>query len=146
MAGTGELKRSLVNQAKSLGVNNRICFPGRIPYPDMPRAYASIDIFAMPSRHEELGVAALEASSMRKPVIVTNKWGMKEIAVNGETGYLIEPGDVKSLAAHIVALAKNPDLRIALGNKGREFVRMNYEFENIMESADRYCTDIIEHR
>jgi glycosyltransferase involved in cell wall biosynthesis len=144
MAGSGELRDSLIEQAKSVGVSNRILFPGRIPYEDMPRALASIDIFAMPSRYEELGVAALEASSMLKPVIVTRKWGMKEVAVDGETGWFIEEGDVKSLAGYLVKLADDSDLRQELGGNGRKFVQSKYEFDTIMQSADRYCTEIIE--
>jgi len=144
MTGSGELRDSLIELAKSLGVASRILFPGRIPYEDMPRALASIDIFAMPSRYEELGVAALEASSMKKPVIITRKWGMKEVAVDGETGWFIEPGDVKSLAGYIVNLAGDPALRATLGENGRRFVQENYEFEKIIQAADRYCTEIIE--
>jgi len=146
MAGSGELRDSLEKQAEALDVSNRIIFPGRIPYEEMPCAIASIDIFAMPSRYEELGVAALEASSMKKPVIITRKWGMKEVAVDGETGYFIDVGDVKSLAGYLLKLAGDPELRETLGENGRRFVQENYEFEKIMQSADRYCSEIIDRR
>jgi len=144
MAGAGEMKKQLQEQARGLEIENRIIFPGRIPYEEMPRALASIDIFAMPSRYEELGVAALEASAMKKPVIVTSKWGMKEVIEPDVTGLFIAPGDSEALAAHIGKLAEDPTLRRKMGEAGREFVRNNYEFDKIMEAADRYCTGIIE--
>ncbi len=143
MAGAGEMKEELFELAKSLEVENRIAFPGRIPYSDMPRALKSIDIFAMPSRYEELGVAALEASSMRKPVIVTRKWGMKDVAEHGVTGYFIPVGDTVALAEYIIELCGDLQLRSKLGDAGREFVKSKFEFETIMESADRYCNEII---
>jgi glycosyltransferase involved in cell wall biosynthesis len=144
MAGTGEMKDQLVEQATSLEIENRIVFPGRIPYDEMPRALAAVDIFTMPSRYEELGVAALEASAMRKPVVITKKWGMSEVALEGETGLYIAPGDIDLLRDHIVKLAHDIQFRTRLGNAGREFVQGKFEFEKIMQDADRYCTDIIE--
>jgi glycosyltransferase involved in cell wall biosynthesis len=142
IAGAGEMRAKLIEQAKILGVENRIVFPGRIPYPDMPEAMKGVDIFAMPSRYEELGVAALEASAMRKPVILTGTWGMREVAIDGETGYFIEPGDVDALAGFLVKLGRDAELRHKLGGAGREFVKANFEFERLMETADRYCAGI----
>jgi L-malate glycosyltransferase len=143
MAGSGDMKDQLVGMAKSLKIENRIIFPGRLLYADMPKALKGIDIFAMPSRYEELGVAALEASSMCKPVIITKKWGMEEVAADGATGFFIEPGDVESLAKFIVQLASDESLRRKLGESGREFVKANYEFDTIMQRADKYCSEII---
>jgi len=144
MAGTGAMKDHLLEQAKKLEIENRICFPGRIKYEDMPRALAAVDIFVMPSRFEELGVAALEASAMKKPVIITRKWGMAEVAVHEVTGYFIAPGDIDLLADYIYKLAEDVILRKKFGEGGREFVKKNFEFDRIMESADRFCTEIIE--
>ncbi len=144
MAGSGEMRKGLTELAGRFGIENRIVFPGRISYFDMPRALKAVDIFAMPSRYEELGVAALEASSMRVPVIVTRKWGMVEVAQEGVTGCFIEPGDVDALAEHLVRLSRDPTLRLKMGNAGREFVRADFEFETIMRSADRYCDRLID--
>ncbi|MCX6646129.1 MAG: glycosyltransferase [bacterium] len=144
MAGSGEMKDELYDRARKLEIEDRIIFPGRIPYIDMPKALNSIDIFAMPSRYEELGVAALEASAMRKPVIVTDRWGMKEVMVEGKTGYFIGVGDSEKLAEYIIKLSNDPQLRVALGNAGRKFVQENYEFEKIMLASDEYASKIIQ--
>ncbi len=144
MAGSGDMKDQLVEQARKLGIVDRIVFPGRIPYEDMPKALNSIDIFAMPSRYEELGVAALEASAMRVPVIVTDRWGMKEVMIDGVTGVFIGMGDTEKLAENLIELSNNPTLRLELGKAGREFVKEKYEFDKIMEASDEYSTRIIE--
>lgn len=144
MAGSGEMKDQLVEQAEKLKIRDRIMFPGRIPYEDMPKVLNSIDIFAMPSRYEELGVAALEASAMRVPVIVTDRWGMKEVMIDGVTGIFIGMGDTEKLAENLVKLSNDPTLRIELGKAGREFVKEKYEFDKIMEASDEYSARIIE--
>ncbi len=144
IAGSGPMKNYLLNLAVSLDIADRICFPGHIPHSDIPRALAGIDIFAMPSRYEVFGVSAIEASAMEKPVIVTRKWGMVEVIEDGVTGLFIEPDDVNALAGHIVKLARHPELRSRMGAAGRKFVQEKFEFDKIMQSADEYCTRIIE--
>jgi glycosyltransferase involved in cell wall biosynthesis len=142
IGGWGRLLEILTQMAQSLNVADRICFPRRIHFEDMPRALAGVDIFAMPSRYEVLGVAALEASAMMKPVIASRKWGIPEVMQDGVTGILVEPEDPDSLAEAIVRLARDPAMRGKMGEEGRKFVRENYEFENIMRRADLYCEEI----
>ncbi len=145
IAGSGGMLDSLTNQAHDLGVDNRIVFPGRIPYSEMPGAYAAIDIFTMPSRYETFGVAALEASSMEKPLIVSERWGMKEVLINNESGIFTPPGDAERLAELIIQLANDGVLRKKLGRSGREFVKGKYEFESIMNRADQFCNCLIDN-
>jgi len=146
MAGTGSMKDQLAQKVKDLEIDNRFLFPGRIPEEEMPRAYAAIDIFVMPSRFESLGVAALEASAMKKPVIVTEYQGMKEVIIGGKTGLFIDPGDEMMLAEQIMKLDNEPLLRTKLGEAGRQFVKENFEFEMLMERADKFISRIIDKK
>jgi glycosyltransferase involved in cell wall biosynthesis len=142
IGGWGRLLEILMQMAQSLNVSDRICFPRRIHFEDMPGALAGVDIFAMPSRYEVFGVGALEASAMMKPVIASRKWGIPEVVQDGVTGILVEPEDPDSLAQAIVKLAHDSDLRRKMGEEGRGFVKKNYEYENIMQQADLYCEEI----
>jgi glycosyltransferase involved in cell wall biosynthesis len=144
IGGDGSLRAELEKQAKDLGVSEYIVFTGQIPYLSMPRYLASIDIFVMPSRYEVFGVAALEASSMKLPVIISKKWGMIETAVDNVTGLFFEPENVDDLTAKIIKLAGNGELRNKFGLAGRKFVQENYEFDSIMNKADEYCRNILE--
>jgi glycosyltransferase involved in cell wall biosynthesis len=143
IGGSGTLLPALRKLADSLGISDRVCFAGLIKHSDMPSALAGIDIFAMPSRYEVLGVAALEASSMAKPVIVAKKWGMVEVMEDKVTGLFMEPENPDDLAQKILTLARDPELRNRMGTAGREFVKKKYEFESIMESADRFCAKLM---
>ena len=81
----------------------------------------------------------IEASSCRKPVIVSNVGGLPEVVVNNETGFIVESEDYKSAAEKINSLIVNAELRKEMGNSGREFVINNYNFEsNLKEMINLY--------
>ena len=146
IAGDGSLMNSLMRKSEKLGIKNRVAFPGRIKYRDMPRALAAIDIFAMPSRHEALGVAALEASAMEKPVIISAVEGSFEVIQDNLTGFLVQVENPKELAHRIVQLANDPALRASMGKAGRIFVMNNFELENIMRKVELFYKEIAEER
>lgn len=79
------------------------------------------DIGIVPSTESEpFGLVAVEAMLRSKPVIASNHGGLKEIVVNNQTGYLVEPSNSKALADSIFKLAKNEQLRKDFGEKGYE--------------------------
>jgi L-malate glycosyltransferase len=141
IGGVGPMLEILKKQASRR--EKHFCFPGRIPFDQMPSALAAIDIFVMPSRNESFGVAALEASAMKKPVIARGKWGIPEVVLDNETGLLVEyrnrPGN---LSDEIMRLCNDPDLQARLGENGRQFVQSNFEYSTLMQKADSYYSQI----
>jgi glycosyltransferase involved in cell wall biosynthesis len=59
--------------------------------------------------------------------------GAAEVCISGETGFLIPPGDVKSLAARLTQLAQDEALRERLGGRGQDFVRRHFAVETMVE-------------
>jgi glycosyltransferase involved in cell wall biosynthesis len=89
-------------------------------YCDHPADYlAASDIAALCSDGEGFSVALLEAMVSALPVVVSNSNVCPELVVDGETGLLFPVGDDGALAAHILALARDPDTRTRLGDAGR---------------------------
>src|SRR5262249_9390813 len=68
----------------------------------------SLDLFIMPSRSEAWGLAALEAMVHGVPVVASNIQGLAEIVSDGESGWLIPPGDPHALASAIARAASDP--------------------------------------
>lgn len=89
---------------------------------DILRFYLIADIFALPSFVEGLPIALLEAMATGLPSISTNVYGIPEAVHNDETGLLIPPGDVISLADAIDRLCAGETLRLRIGNAGRQHV------------------------
>jgi glycosyltransferase involved in cell wall biosynthesis len=102
---------------------------------DMPACLAAADIVALPSLHEGLGVAALEAMAAGRPVLASRVGGLGEVVVAEETGLLVPPGDADALAAALARLAGDPALRARLGAAGRARVLACYTSERMAEGT-----------
>jgi hypothetical protein len=86
---------------------------------DMPAVIQNIDLLASPSRHEGMGRVNVEAMAAGKPVIGASATGIAEVVVDGETGFLLDPADTAAFADRILALAKDRELRMRMGEAGR---------------------------
>jgi glycosyltransferase involved in cell wall biosynthesis len=86
---------------------------------DVARLMAAADIFALPSHFEGLPMSVIEAMLCGLPVVTTDIRGPREMVVAGETGLLVPPGEVDSLAAALQALASDPARRARMGEAGR---------------------------
>jgi glycosyltransferase involved in cell wall biosynthesis len=86
---------------------------------DVARLMAASDIYAMPSLYEPFGLVFAEAMAMRLPVVALNTGGTIEVVAHDQTGLLSEPGDVAALAANILVLIRDGELRKRLGSNGR---------------------------
>jgi glycosyltransferase involved in cell wall biosynthesis len=84
------------------------------------------DVVALPSFTEGLPNVALEAGAAGLPVVASNVGGLPEVVANGQTGYLVPPGEAKALAARLTDLLQRPDWARAFGAAARR--RMHEEF------------------
>lgn len=95
--------------------------------PDLVRLYQSCDIFALPSRAEAFGIAAVEASAVGLPVVATSIGGLGEIVMDGKTGFVVPMNDVSALAERLRCLAENVDLRRELGQAARQHAEIHFD-------------------
>ena len=87
--------------------------------PRLLELYRSSSIFALPSRAEAFGIAAVEASACGLPVVVADTGGLSDIVVDGVTGYRVAVGDVDRVTERLGALVDSPALRRRLGEAAR---------------------------
>ncbi len=142
LAGEGALRRELEAIAASLGLIDEVRFYGFVT--DTTRFLSEIDIFVLPSLHEGLGVAALEAMAAGKPVVATRVGGLAESVLDTVTGMLVLPGDVKALAGALANLADDPSLARAMGEKGAERVRRHFTLEQMARGNEAYYYDLLQ--
>ncbi len=115
IAGEGDEARELKKLASSLGVENSVFFIGWVnnPYELMN----IIDISVLTSISEGFPYSILEGAMCKKASISTNVGGIPELFINGENGFLFNPGDINSLVTHLITLANNSNLREQFGKK-----------------------------
>ncbi|XP_078174533.1 sulfoquinovosyl transferase SQD2-like [Carex rostrata] len=98
-------------------------FTGMLSGEELSRAYASADMFVMPSESETLGQVVLESMSSAVPVVAARAGGIPDIIPadeEGRTGFLFSPGDLDDCLAKVKRLLSEPDLREAMGHAARE--------------------------
>lgn len=119
--GNGSQREELINKRNSLGLENNILF---LDYKKNILDYVyNFDFMILTSLWEGMSYAVQEAMALSKPVIALtspNVSGVKEIIVNGETGYLIESDYVNELAKYILVLSKDINRRLKLGRAAME--------------------------
>lgn len=116
LAGGGTEIERLRQQVEDRGLQGRVRVPG--PVKPVFDVYAASDVFVMPSFHEGLCNACLEASFAELPQVVSTAGGNAEIIVDGETGYVVPKGDVDKLAEALERYLADPALAIAHGKAG----------------------------
>jgi L-malate glycosyltransferase len=131
--GEGDLRAPLEKQIKQLSLAKRVLLPGFRE--DVMSLMKSADLFVMSSVTEGLGSAVLDAMAMGHAVVGTRAGGIPEAIVPDETGLLVEPADAKALAAAIVRLLKDANLRKQLGEAGRQRVAEHFGVDRLVEGT-----------
>lgn len=117
LAGGGSEHERLRAQAARLGLSARVLLPG--PVRPVHDVYAASDVFCMPSFHEGLCNACLEAGFAALPQVVSDAGGNAEIVVDGVTGAVVPKGDADALAAALRSYLVDPARGRAHGEAGR---------------------------
>lgn len=134
LGGTGPLTASLINQAKTLGLHDRIVFLGRIPDDILPTYYHACDVFCMPSVEpsEAFGLVQVEAMACRKPVVCCELHnGVTYVNRHAETGLVVPPGDGQALSEALRCLLSDDALRIELGEQAYRRAKSEFTIEHM---------------
>lgn len=108
LAGSGTEEESLRRLADSLGVEERVFFPGYIK--GLETWYAMADAVVTASRSEGLPFNVMEAMFLERPVVASRVKGHTDLITDGESGLLVPYGDPKALARAIRRLLEEPSL------------------------------------
>ena len=100
---------------------------------------AALDLYLHPALMEGFGIAVVEAMAMGKAVVATTAGGLPEVVAQGETGLLVPPGDVDSLAATVVSLLKDKVRREQMGRCGKARAQEHFSLDaSVMQVEQLY--------
>lgn len=117
--------------AHELGIADKVTFTGLLNNPTAMGVFDATDIYCQASVWQEAsGLAALEAMSVKLPVVASNTGGLPENVRDGRTGILVPVGDVDAICAALKRLVANPDLRRNMGEAGYESVLRTHRIED----------------
>jgi glycosyltransferase involved in cell wall biosynthesis len=143
IAGEGELRATLERQIKEHRLEKHVLLAGFRP--DVLSLHKAFDLFVMSSVTEGLGTSLLDAMAAAKPVVATTAGGIPEVVIDGETGFLVPPRDHEAMAAAIVRLLKDEDLRRRMGAAGLARARTRFSAERMVQETVRVYQRVAMH-
>jgi D-inositol-3-phosphate glycosyltransferase len=111
----GEVAQGLRACVEDQHLTEYVRFLGPVEQKRLPYYYAAADVCAMPSFYESFGMVAIEAMACGTPVVASRAGGMQFTVSDGETGYLVAPGDEAALADAIARIVGNCELGDRMG-------------------------------
>lgn len=143
LVGAGEDGKALATEAAEANVGDRVHFVGARPHDEIPGWLSAADVFVLPSWHEGLPNAVVEAMACERPVVATRVGGIPEAVEDGESGVLVERGDVEALADAITLLAKDSTRRASMGAAGRRIVERRFTWEKNAEKTVQVYREVL---
>lgn len=145
IAGTGghdpdPPERDYPEHLRSLARSDDVRFAGAVPDAALAGLYRRAAVVAVPSVEvtcygrtiavsELLGLTAIEAMASGTPVVASRLGGLAEVVVDGETGFLVEPGNTGELGARLEALLNEPERARRMGDAARRLVLERYTWD-----------------
>jgi glycosyltransferase involved in cell wall biosynthesis len=119
LVGDGILRKQFETQLRDAGLEKYFVLTGLVPPERIPFLLSAMDGLVHVSLREGLARTLPQALIAGKPVITYDVDGAREVAITGETGFLLPPKSIEALSTAILELAANPQLRSRLGQGGR---------------------------
>lgn len=147
IAGSGEEENALKSLVKQLNADRFIIFLGDISNENKYALLETSDIFLFPNHSagnndfEGFGISCIEASFFGNIIIGGNHGGVKEAVLDKETGFLFDfddPASINQAVNVIKASIENPELREKIKRQGIEYVRSNYDWNQLIHNFIRH--------
>ncbi len=123
VAGSGDHLDSLRRTAASMGIGDRTDFIGHVGEAEKVKMLQEVHVVANPSSKEGWGVTVIESNACGTPVVASDVPGLRDAVVEGETGFLVPHGDIGALAARMLTLLEDADLRRRMSERAVEWSR-----------------------
>ena len=144
MVGRGPLEEMIESEIKMYDWQDSIILTGFED--DIASVMQAIDVLLLPSYWEGFGIVLIEAMAAGKPAISTLTSSMPEIVADGETGFLIEPGDAEELARRAVELLKDGRLRNRFGAAAQQRVKDMFTLDSMISRLENFFAEQIARR
>lgn len=140
LVGDGPEMDNLKHLARAGGIADKVKFWGRLPREETLERLGESHVLVHPSLHDSGGWVCIEAMASGRPVICLNLGG-PAIQVTEQTGFKVPGRDpdqaIQDMAAVMQTLAHDPDLRVQMGQAGRQRVNENFSWKVVGERLNQ---------
>ena len=142
--GRGHMKKSLMKNAKKLGIEHAIFIRSSMSFEDLSQHFRSADLVVYPSYYEGQGLIPLESLASGTPVVTVDQAPLTEM-VDMSVGDLFQSGDSDDLAKSVCRILDQPQQRVEKAKAGRERVLSKYTYEHNSEDFLRIYRSIVKN-
>ena len=135
ISGEGPAQMWLEDQARSLGIREKVLFTGYADKKLRNNLYQIADVAAFPSLYEPFGIVSLEAMVTKTPVVVSDVGGFSEIVEHNLNGLKVYPGDSASLAHNLLRVLSEQNLAANLIANAYQEVKTEYNWQTIAKKT-----------
>lgn len=135
IGGKGGMYDELKEQAKALGIENKVYFTGYLNSKEVQKMYKCADVAVFPSTYEPFGIVALEAMLAGVPTVVSDIGGLNEIVEHGVNGMKSYAGNGNSIADSVLSLLYNHQLCNNITKNAKNKVKQEFNWNKISEET-----------
>ncbi|MDN5653302.1 MAG: glycosyltransferase family 4 protein, partial [Lactococcus lactis] len=144
----GPIRSLIETYAEQYDISDWLILPGRVPHEQVEKYYSLIDIAPFPRKPWPVcemvsPMKPLEALAMKKAVVVSSVDALQEMVIDGQTGLVFDKNSTDDLADQLQRLITDSNLRVQLGNNGREWVEENRSWAVTMTKAKNVLNDLL---
>lgn len=129
--GTGPQEERLLTQSRQLNLTDTVIWHGWAAPSTLALYYSAADAVVLPSYSEGMPRVMPEAMASGTLFIGTNISGVRDHVIDGNNGFLVQPGDVSSLADRLRQAMTDPDQAAELARRGAEYARLHFDWASI---------------
>ena len=144
VAGDGELAGELRSSAANAGIAEQVRMLGWTG--DVEGVYAAADVVLLTSDNEGMPVSLIEAALAGRPAVTPAVGSAAEVVADGETGFVVAPGDVDALAAAVCRLLDDADLRHTMGATAARRAEHRFSTVRLVADTEQIYTDLARER
>lgn len=134
IAGRGSLEKLVEKKTQPLNIEKNLKLLGFIEKTELDSHYKTADVLICPVRWPEpFGRVALEAMACGTPVVAYNLGGFSDTILDGETGFLVAPGDIEDFTSKVKIILLDDDLRKRMGERCMQWVQEEFRVEKIVQ-------------
>ena len=142
IVGNGPEEHDLRRQVQEHGLEKLVTFCP--PMPDIGELICNLDIVVVPTLRGGVGLTAVEAMAMARPVVASAVGELLHLIGDDETGLLVHEKDSDAIAERIGYLLDHPDEARRLGQAARSWVENNFSLSPMVEATEQFYTDVLE--
>lgn len=141
--GDGTQRDHLQRICADLGISEHVVFLGTKTHAQVIDFLKKLDLFVLASNWEGFGLVLVEAMALGKPVVATNVGGIREIVQDGQTGYLVPPGQPDALASRMIRLLEDQPLSREMAKMARKRVEANFSMKRMIYGLDQLYRKLV---